>query len=97
LIGFGAAAVVPCGFALAAGTPGLTPAAGLASANLFSTVARLPAPLATGAIASAVSLPAAFAGFALLLALAAALFALYGSARSAETQGAPKPIGDLVP
>jgi hypothetical protein len=97
LIGFGAAAVVPCGFALAAGTPGLTPAAGLASANLFSTVARLPAPLATGAIASAVSLPAAFAGFALLLALAAALFALYGSARSAETQGAPKPVGDLVP
>jgi hypothetical protein len=97
LIGFGAAAVVPCGFALAAGTPGLTPAAGLASANLFSTVARLPAPLATGAIASAVSLPAAFAGFALLLALAAALFALYGSAKSAETQGAPNAIGGFVP
>jgi hypothetical protein len=97
LIGLGTAAVVPCGFALAAGTPGLTPAAGLASANLFSTVARLPAPLATGAIASMISLPAAFAGFALLLALAAALFALYGSARPAEAANATNPIGDVVP
>jgi hypothetical protein len=47
------------------------PAVGLASASLFSALSRLPAPLATGAIAQALSLPAAFAAFALALAATA--------------------------
>ena len=82
LIGIGTGAIVPCSFALAARQSGAQPAVGLSSASLFSTVTRLPAPLATGAIAQSFSLPVAFAAFALALALAAAgmaAFALGGS------------------
>ncbi len=78
LIGFGTGAIVPCSFALAARqTPG-RPAVGLASASLISTLTRLPAPLATGAIAQHVSLPAAFGAFALALAAAGLGMALFG-------------------
>ena len=76
LIGVGTGPIVPCGFALAARQSVAGPAVGLASASLFSALTRLPAPLATGAIAQALSLPIAFAAFALALAAtAAAVFA----------------------
>jgi hypothetical protein len=67
LIGVGTGPIVPCGFALAARDAAAGPAVGLASASLFSTLTRLPAPLATGAIAQTLSLPIAFAAFALAL------------------------------
>jgi len=72
LIGVGTGPIVPCGFALAARQSAQGPAVGLASASLFSALSRLPAPLATGAIAQMLSLPAAFAAFALALASTAA-------------------------
>jgi len=72
VIGFGTGAVVPCGFALAASRPGVSPAAGLSMAALFGSFARLPAPLVTGAVADAFSLSSALALFAGLLALAVA-------------------------
>ena len=80
LIGVGTGAIVPCTFALAARqTPG-RPAVGLSSASLFSTLTRLPAPLATGAIAQALSLPVAFGAFAAALAVAGLGMALFGPA-----------------
>ena len=69
LIGIGTGAIVPCGFALAARQSGDPAGVGLSSASLFSALTRLPAPLATGAIAQSFSLPVAFAAFALALAL----------------------------
>ncbi|HEV7480166.1 MAG TPA: MFS transporter [Roseiarcus sp.] len=72
LIGVGTGPIVPCGFALAARQAAAGPAVGLASASLFSALTRLPAPLATGAIAQALSLSAAFAAFALALVTTAA-------------------------
>jgi hypothetical protein len=72
LIGVGTGPVVPCGFALAARQSAAGPAVGLASASLFSALSRLPAPLVTGAIAQTLSLPTAFAAFALALATTAA-------------------------
>ena len=80
LIGFGTGAIVPCTFALAARqTPG-RPAVGLSSASLFSTLTRLPAPLATGAIAQSFSLPVAFGAMAAALAAAGLGMALFGPA-----------------
>jgi len=75
LIGIGTGPIVPCGFALAARQSAAGPAVGLASASLFSALSRLPAPLVTGAIAQALSLPTAFAAFALALATTAAAVA----------------------
>jgi hypothetical protein len=72
LIGVGTGPIVPCGFALAARQSAAGPAVGLASASLFSALSRLPAPLMTGAIAQALSLPVAFGAFALTLAVTAA-------------------------
>jgi hypothetical protein len=76
LIGVGTGPIVPCGFALAARQSAQGPAVGLASASLFSALSRLPAPLATGAIAQTLSLPAAFGAFALALATTAAAAAV---------------------
>jgi hypothetical protein len=88
LIGVGTGPIVPCSFALAARQSEAGPAVGLASASLFSALTRLPAPLATGAIAQTLSLPAAFAAFALALAVTAcaagAIAAVRGPARSAR-------------
>jgi hypothetical protein len=75
---------VPCGFALAARQAAAGPAVGLASASLFSALTRLPAPLATGAIAQALSLSAAFGAFAIALittATAVLIIATIGRAR----------------
>jgi Major Facilitator Superfamily len=77
LIGVGTGPIVPCTFALAARQTAGQPAVGLSSASLFSTLTRLPAPLATGAIAQSFSLPLAFAAFAVALALAAAGMAAF--------------------
>jgi hypothetical protein len=79
LIGVGTGAIVPCSFALAARQSAAHPAAGLSSASLFSTLTRLPAPLATGAIAQGFSLPVAFAAFAVALGLAAAGMAAFAT------------------
>jgi MFS family permease len=87
LIGFGTGAIVPCSFALAAAQSPGQPAVGLASASLFSTLTRLPAPLATGAIAQHFSLPIAFAVFALALAGASAGMATFAPAGRARTSG----------
>jgi hypothetical protein len=76
LIGVGTGPIVPCGFALAARQSVAGPAVGLASASLFSALTRLPAPLTTGAIAQALSLPIAFGAFALALATTAAVTAV---------------------
>ena len=81
LIGVGTGPIVPCSFALAARQSEAGPAVGLASASLFSTLTRLPAPLATGAIAQTLSLPAAFAAFAVALVVTAAAVAALASAR----------------
>ena len=86
LIGVGTGPIVPCGFALAARQSEAGPAVGLASASLFSTLTRLPAPLATGAIAQMLSLPTAFAAFAVVLAAtAAATTALAPATRPARS------------
>ena len=79
LIGVGTGPIVPCGFALAARQSAAGPAVGLASASLFSALSRLPAPLMTGAIAQSLSLPAAFAAFAIALAATAAGAAVIAS------------------
>ncbi len=79
LIGVGTGAIVPCGFALAARHTGAQPAVGLSSASLFSAATRLPAPLAIGAVAQGLSLPAAFAGVAVALAAASAGMAAFGA------------------
>ena len=76
LIGVGTGPIVPCGFALAARQSAAGPAVGLASASLFSALSRLPAPLMTGAVAQALSLPIAFGAFGLALAATAAATAI---------------------
>jgi len=82
IIGLGAGAVVPCGFAMAVAQPSVTPSAALSSVAMFGTFARLPAPLVVGAIASAMSLSRAFAVFALLLAAAIAAMILFTDAKT---------------
>jgi hypothetical protein len=84
LIGVGTGPIVPCGFALAARQSEAGPAVGLASASLFSALTRLPAPLATGAIAQMLSLPTAFAAFAVALAATAAAVAAFSSANGRQ-------------
>jgi MFS family permease len=70
IIGFGCGAVVPCGFALAVKRSSFSHSAALSTVALFTAVPRVPAPLAMGAIAKAVSIAAAFGLFAALLAAA---------------------------
>lgn len=76
IIGIGTGAVVPCGFAMAAREPGVTPSAALSAVARYGALVRLPAPLAVGLIASMFSLSTAFAIFIVLL--AGALIALIG-------------------
>jgi hypothetical protein len=90
LIGVGTGPIVPCGFALAARQSEAGPAVGLASASLFSALTRLPAPLATGAIAQMLSLPTAFASFAVALAATAAAVAAFSSAN--RPQRSPRKV-----
>ena len=75
IVGIGTAAIVPCGFALAASQPGVSPGAAISVVAFFGSFPRLPAPLATGAIANVFSLSVAFSCLAALLAAGfAALF-----------------------
>ncbi len=67
IVGAGTAAVVPCGFALAVSRPGVPAGAAISAVSFFGLFARLPAPLATGALANAFSLSTAFACLAALL------------------------------
>ena len=93
LIGVGTGPIVPCGFALAARQAAAGPAVGLASASLFSALTRLPAPLATGAIAQALSLPIAFAAFALALVTTAAAVSIVAYRGRARREARAKPDG----
>jgi hypothetical protein len=90
LIGIGTGPIVPCGFAMAARQSAAGPAVGLASASLFSTLSRLPAPLATGAIAQTLSLPIAFAAFALALATTAVAAGVIASVNGAHRGPRPR-------
>jgi hypothetical protein len=74
LFGFGAGAVVPCGFALVGTRPGISAAASISAVAFFGLFARAPAPFVIGLIASAFSLSLAFVALAALL--VAALVAL---------------------
>ncbi|WP_158813958.1 MFS transporter [Methylocapsa sp. S129] len=69
IIGLGTGSIMPCGVALAVGHRGFSAAAALSTVALFGSLARLPAPLAMGAIANYFSLSGAFGLFAILLAL----------------------------
>ena len=71
LLGAGTAAIVPCGFSLAARRTGLSAGLAISAVSFFGLFPRAPAPLLTGLIADALSLPAAF--FMLSLCMAAAL------------------------
>jgi len=77
IIGFGTGAVVPCGFALAVKRSSVSHSAALSTVALFSSIPRVPAPLAMGAIADYVSIAAAFGLFALLLAAAVAAMLIF--------------------
>jgi hypothetical protein len=70
VVGAGTAAIVPCGFSLAARRPGLSAGLSISAVSFFGLFPRAPAPLLTGAVAQAFSLSAAFVGLAALLGLA---------------------------
>ena len=70
LLGVGTAAIVPCGFSLAARRPGLSAGAAISAVSFFGLFPRAPAPLLTGMIADAFSLSTAFFALALSMALA---------------------------
>ena len=77
IVGMGTAAIVPCGFALAASQPGVPAGAAISAVAFFGAFPRLPAPLLTGAIAQAFSLSTAFCCISVLLLVAfAAVFIL---------------------
>ena len=84
LLGVGTAAIVPCGFSLAARRPGLSAGAAISAVSFFGLFPRAPAPLLTGLIADAFSLSTAFLVLSLGLAVAlAGVAAFVPSARSA--------------
>lgn len=70
IIGFGTAAIVPCGFALATSRPGISSGLAISAVSFFGALPRTPAPFVTGLVAEAFSLSAAFAGLAGLLIVA---------------------------
>ena len=67
VIGAGTAAIVPCGFSLAARRPGLSAGLAISAVSFFGLFARIPAPLLTGLVADALSLSVAFFGLGLLM------------------------------
>jgi hypothetical protein len=87
IVGVGTAVIVPCGFALAASQPRVSAGAAISAVAFFGGFPRLPAPLATGAIASAFSLSTAFCCLAalLLVAFAAVLVFIPAQPRAART------------
>jgi hypothetical protein len=87
IVGVGTAAIVPCGFALATSQPRVSAGAAISAVAFFGGFPRLPAPLATGAIASVFSLSTAFCCLAalLLVAFAAVLVFIPAQPRAART------------
>jgi hypothetical protein len=84
LLGAGTAAIVPCGFSLAARRPGLSAGLAISAVSFFGLFPRAPAPLLTGLIADAFSLSTAFLALALCMAAALAGVAVFvPSAQSA--------------
>lgn len=84
LLGAGTAAIVPCGFSLAARRPGLSAGLAISAVSFFGLFPRAPAPLLTGLIADAFSLSAAFLALALCMGLALSAVAVFvPSAKSA--------------
>jgi hypothetical protein len=84
LLGAGTAAIVPCGFSLAARAPGLSAGLAISAVSFFGLFPRAPAPLLTGLIADAFSLSTAFFALALCMGLALAGVAVFvPSAKSA--------------
>jgi hypothetical protein len=72
ILGVGTAAIVPCGFSLAARRPGLSAGLAISAVSFFGLFPRAPAPLVTGMVADALSLPVAFFGLAMLMLVAMA-------------------------
>lgn len=70
VVGFGTAAIVPCGFAIAATRPGLSAGLAISAVSFFGALPRTPTPLLTGVVAEAFSLSAAFACLSVLLVVA---------------------------
>ena len=70
IIGVGTGSIVPCGFALAATRPGVSPSAGISAVAFVGMTARLPAPIIIGSVAQTYSLSAAFLLVAALMLLA---------------------------
>jgi len=77
VLGAGTAAIVPCGFSLAARRPGLSAGLAISTVSFFGLFPRAPAPLLTGLVADAFSLSAAFAGLAALMLIAMLGVALF--------------------
>lgn len=77
VLGTGTAAIVPCGFSLAARRPGLSAGLAISAISFFGLFPRAPAPLVTGLVADALSLPVAFFGLALLMLVAMAAVACF--------------------
>ncbi len=67
VIGAGTAAIVPCGFSLAARRPGLSAGLAISTVSFFGLFPRAPAPLVTGLVADAFSLSVAFFGLCVLM------------------------------
>ena len=67
VIGAGTAAIVPCGFSLAARRPGLSAGLAISAVSFFGLFPRAPAPLVTGLVADALSLSVAFFGLGVLM------------------------------
>ena len=77
VIGAGTAAIVPCGFSLAARRPGLSAGTAISAVSFFGLFPRAPAPLLTGLVADALSLSVAFFGLGALMLAAMTGVALF--------------------
>jgi hypothetical protein len=73
IVGIGTACIVPCGFALAARTPGMAAAAAISILAMVGAAVRVPAPLLYGELAGVAGFAPAFALYAVLAAAALAL------------------------
>lgn len=95
-LGVGTAAIVPCGFSLAARRPGLSAGLAISAVSFFGLFPRAPAPLLTGLIADAISLSAAFFGLAGCMLIAMIGVAVFVP-RGARAFAKPVASGGLAP
>jgi hypothetical protein len=95
-LGAGTAAIVPCGFSLAARRPGLSAGLAISAVSFFGLFPRAPAPLLTGLIADALSLSSAFYGLALCMLVAMIGVALFVP-RAPRAFAKPVASGGLAP